>query len=79
MAKTLSEEAWFLVLTLDKVGKRLDEKFIVVRYSDADKLLEEVRAMRNLVYDTIRLLRQRHDGKSLRELRGASQAPPVSE
>jgi len=26
MAKTLSEEAWFLVLTLDKVGKCLDEK-----------------------------------------------------
>ena len=56
-----------------------DEEFIVVRHSDADKLLEEVRAMRNLVYDTIRLLRRRRDGRSLRELRGASQALPVSE
>ena len=56
-----------------------DEEFIVVRHSDADKLLEEIRAMRNLVYDTIRLLRQRRDGRFLRELRGASQVPPVSE
>jgi len=32
MAKTLSEEAWFLVLTLDKVGKRLDEKRGIPRF-----------------------------------------------